>query len=63
MQANKVNYTFQCKALLRNKFYYQSYIKSFTLELLADFLGRLRILWLGKFLDYRAVKNYNECKK
>ena len=32
------------KVLLRHKFYYQKYIKSFTLELLADFLGRLRIL-------------------
>ena len=29
------------KVLLRHKFYYQKYIKSFTLELLADFLGRL----------------------
>ena len=31
------------KVLLRHKFYYQKYIKSFTLELLADFLGRFSI--------------------
>ena len=27
--------------------------KSFTLGLLTNFLGRLRILWFSKFLDYR----------
>ena len=32
------------KALIRHMFYYQKYIKSFTLGLLADFLGRLRML-------------------
>ena len=32
------------KALIRHIFYYQKYIKSFTLGLLADFLGRLRML-------------------
>ena len=48
-------------ALLRNKFYYQSYIKSFTLELLADFLSRLRSLPVIRQVspDYRAtVKIY-----
>ena len=64
--------TIHFKALLKRQFYYQKYIKSFTIELLADFLGRSRILWRQvsrlsssknyKITRFTVLSNTNECQ-